>query len=151
VDEDWALAQEMVKVSGQRGVPVVVVDGQVVVGFDRPRLEQLLAEGGAARATARQGTSEGRAQFGASIADAATILRKQGRIPVFGAYVGRVTPGSPADQAGLQPGDVITELNLRSITRAEDVAAALAGLKPGDRVVLVFSRGDRSFRAETAI
>jgi len=140
----------MVKVSGQRGVPVIVVDGQVVVGFDRPRLEQLLAPG-AARPAGRQGSTAGRAQFGASIADAASYLQKQGRIPVFGAYVGRVAPGSPAELAGLQSGDVITELNLRSVARAEDVAAALAGLRPGDRVVVVFLRGDRTRRSETAV
>jgi serine protease Do len=138
----------MVKVSGQRGVPVIVVDGQAVVGFDRPKLERLLAAGSAGGAQ-RQGG--GRVQFGASIADAATILRKQGQIPVFGAYVGRVSPGSPAERAGLQPGDVITELNLRPIARAEDVATALADLRPGGRVVVVFSRGDRTYRAETAV
>ena len=141
----------MVRLSGQRGVPVIVVDGQVIVGFDRPRLEQALATGAVGRPTGGARQAGGRVQFGASIADAATILRKQGQIPVFGAYVGRVAPGSPAQQAGLQTGDVITELNLRPITRAEDVSTALAGLHPGDRVVVVFSRGERAYRAETAV
>lgn len=35
-------AMEMVRLSGQRGVPVIVVDGQVVVGFNRARLEELV-------------------------------------------------------------------------------------------------------------
>ena len=34
--------EEMVKLSGQMGVPVLVVDGQVVVSFDKARLEELL-------------------------------------------------------------------------------------------------------------
>lgn len=34
--------REMMEKSGQLGVPVIVIDGQIVVGFDRPRLEQLL-------------------------------------------------------------------------------------------------------------
>ncbi len=34
---------EMVKKSGQMGVPVITVDDEVVVGFDRARLEGLLA------------------------------------------------------------------------------------------------------------
>ena len=135
---------EMVQASGQQGVPVIVVDGQVVVGFDRPRLEQLLAS------AARQTRPE-KAQFGASIADASSFLTKQGRIPIFGAYVGRVAPGSAAARAGLQPGDVITELNLRPVSRADDVSAALASLRPGDRVVVVWNRGDRSYRAETSV
>jgi glutaredoxin-like YruB-family protein len=36
-------AQEMVQKSGQMGVPVIVVDGKVVVGFDQRELESLLA------------------------------------------------------------------------------------------------------------
>lgn len=35
--------EEMVDVSGQLGVPVTVIDDQVVVGFDRGKLESALA------------------------------------------------------------------------------------------------------------
>ena len=34
--------KEMMEKSGQLGVPVIIIDNQVVVGFDRPRLAQLL-------------------------------------------------------------------------------------------------------------
>ena len=34
--------KEMMEKSGQLGVPVIIIDDQVVVGFDRPRLAQLL-------------------------------------------------------------------------------------------------------------
>ena len=34
--------EEMVKISGQMGVPVIVVDGKVVIGFDKAKLEELL-------------------------------------------------------------------------------------------------------------
>ncbi|MDP2939695.1 MAG: Uxx-star family glutaredoxin-like (seleno)protein [Candidatus Omnitrophota bacterium] len=34
--------EEMTKLSGQMGVPVIVVDGKVLVGFDRNRLDELL-------------------------------------------------------------------------------------------------------------
>jgi hypothetical protein len=33
----------MVKISGQNGVPVILVDGQMVIGFNRPKLDELLA------------------------------------------------------------------------------------------------------------
>ena len=33
---------EMVQKSGQLGVPVIEIDGKVVVGFDKPRLSELL-------------------------------------------------------------------------------------------------------------
>lgn len=34
--------QEMVDKSGQLGVPVIIIDGQVIVGFDQPRVQSLL-------------------------------------------------------------------------------------------------------------
>ncbi|MFA5629629.1 MAG: Uxx-star family glutaredoxin-like (seleno)protein [Dehalococcoidales bacterium] len=40
---DRAGAQEMVDKSGQMGVPVIVIDGEVVVGFNRPEMDRLLA------------------------------------------------------------------------------------------------------------
>jgi len=37
-----AAANEMVKISGQMGVPVIVIDGQIIVGFDRTRIDSLI-------------------------------------------------------------------------------------------------------------
>ncbi|HHY16837.1 MAG TPA: NrdH-redoxin [Firmicutes bacterium] len=42
VSVDIQAAREMVKVSGQMGVPVVTIDGNVVVGFDKKKIDQLL-------------------------------------------------------------------------------------------------------------
>lgn len=42
VSADESKLEEMVKISGQMGVPVIVVNDKVIVGFDRERLEQLL-------------------------------------------------------------------------------------------------------------
>ncbi|MBI2046353.1 MAG: glutaredoxin family protein [Parcubacteria group bacterium] len=42
VASDHALAEEMVKKSGQMAVPVIDIDGQIVVGFDQGRLSELL-------------------------------------------------------------------------------------------------------------
>lgn len=43
VGTDIAKRSEMLEKSGQMGVPVIVVDGKdVVVGFDQPRLKELL-------------------------------------------------------------------------------------------------------------
>ena len=35
--------KEMMEKSGQLGVPVILIDNQVVVGFDKPRIAQLLS------------------------------------------------------------------------------------------------------------
>jgi len=35
-------AQEMIKKSGQMGVPVIDVEGTIIIGFDKPRIEEAL-------------------------------------------------------------------------------------------------------------
>ncbi len=42
VQEDHEKAREMVELSGQMGVPVIVIDGEVIIGFDEPRIRELL-------------------------------------------------------------------------------------------------------------
>jgi len=42
VSTDQAKAEEMVKKSGQMGVPVIDVDGKVMVGFDKKELAKAL-------------------------------------------------------------------------------------------------------------
>ena len=42
VSQDKAGKDEMIKKSGQMGVPVVDIDGQVVVGFDKEKICELL-------------------------------------------------------------------------------------------------------------
>jgi alkyl hydroperoxide reductase subunit F len=44
VGEDQEQAKKMVEISGQYGVPVVTVDGEVIVGFDASRLNELFGE-----------------------------------------------------------------------------------------------------------
>ncbi len=42
VSRDETAAQEMMKKSGQIGVPVIEVDSKIIVGFDKPALEKAL-------------------------------------------------------------------------------------------------------------
>jgi len=42
VAEDEAMLDEMVKKSGQMGVPVIDIDGKILVGFNKGEIEQLL-------------------------------------------------------------------------------------------------------------
>jgi glutaredoxin-like YruB-family protein len=39
---DPSLAQEMIEKSGQMGTPVVDIDGEIVIGFNKPEIDQLL-------------------------------------------------------------------------------------------------------------
>mgnify|MGYP001354327436 FL=1 len=42
VSKDEKQLQEMIKISGQMGVPVVEINGQVITGFDKQKIDQLL-------------------------------------------------------------------------------------------------------------
>ncbi len=42
VAQDAEAREEMIKKSGQMGVPVLEIDDEIVVGFDRERISQLL-------------------------------------------------------------------------------------------------------------
>jgi glutaredoxin-like YruB-family protein len=42
VGSDKLKADEMVKVSGQMGVPVLDIEGEIIVGFDKDRIKQIL-------------------------------------------------------------------------------------------------------------
>ena len=89
-----------------------------------------------------------RPSFGASIADASKITAKQGLGLTLGAYVGRVRSGSIAERIGLISGDIITELNMRSIANASDLENALSSLNNGSRFSLVFLRGNKTMTTE---
>lgn len=139
VQQDRVAAMEMIRRSGQTGVPVITIGNDVVVGFDQARIDRLL-----------EATERGRPTFGASVADASKITAKQGGIPIFGAYVGKVSPGSPAERAGIQPGDIITELNFRPIANADALTEALGATPPAGRIVVTWMRGLQQHRAETS-
>ncbi len=42
VSRDQAAARDMVRRSGQMGVPVIDIGGKIVVGFDRPKIDKYL-------------------------------------------------------------------------------------------------------------
>ena len=42
VSSDKSMADEMVKKSGQMGVPVLDIDGQIIAGFDKDKIKNAL-------------------------------------------------------------------------------------------------------------
>ena len=42
VSKDRKQAMDMIRKSGQRGVPVIDYDGKIIVGFDKKRLAELI-------------------------------------------------------------------------------------------------------------
>src|SRR4029453_16795488 len=63
--------------------------------------------------------------------DLATAMKLNAR---KGALVGDVEPNSPAARAGLQPGDVIVELNGNPVTDSRELRLAISSLAPGTQV-----------------
>jgi S1-C subfamily serine protease len=134
VSLDQEAAYRMIRLSGQQGVPVITVDDDVVVGFNRGRLEELLSRKPLAKP-----------RLGAAVADAAP------RLQVEGAYVGRVSTGSPAARAGVKAGDVIVELDGHTIGNAMDLERVIKSLRAGDQVRLVYVRRGRRVEGELII
>lgn len=58
------------------------------------------------------------------------------RFPAQGMFVGEVVPRSPADAAGIQPGDVILQIDGRPVRRIEDMQGYLRRKQPGERITL---------------
>lgn len=127
----------MVSLSGQMGVPVIIIDGNVVVGFDRERIQALLAGG--------------KIHLGLKVADAARVASQPGQVPVPGALIGDVAPGSIGERAGLKSGDIITEINDRLVNSAADLESALGGLQAGNVVTILFLRNGESRKSEIVI
>ena len=60
-----------------------------------------------------------------------------------GARVAAVTEGSPADEAGLAPGDVITSVDAVGVTSMADLVVELRDHEPGDTVFVAYVRDGR--------
>ncbi len=91
----------------------------------------------------------GRGKLGLAVADVTPELQQQLRLPedVHGAVVENVRPASPAEDAGLQPGDVILEVDRHATASANQFVTAVHGKSVGkDLLLLVWSRGNASYR-----
>ncbi len=88
-------------------------------------------------------------RWGLGIADITPGLREQLQAPddLNGAVIQRVLPGSPSDDAGLRPGQVIMGVNRHETKSASDVQKALASVPKGqDALVLIWANGGSTFR-----
>jgi serine protease Do len=104
---------------------------------------------GGAKNSEVAGSEHGKGRWGLSLGELTPETRGelQAQTSVHGAVVEDVQPGSPADNAGLQRGDVIMEVNRHSTKSASDVAQELSSVpKDQDALVLVWSNGGSTFR-----
>jgi len=141
VSRDSTAANEMVGRSGQMGVPVIIVDDEVVVGFDRERLDYLLSKGVMSKPFS----------FGIRVADAVSAAPKMDLGPIEGAYVGGVASGSVGERAGIKEGDIITEVNFQPVRNAEELQKVISGLEAGRLVTVRFLRGGEKRQSDITI
>lgn len=79
-----------------------------------------------------------------------------GSIPDFGEvpkgvkFAG-VTPGSPADKAGLKPGDILIEFDGKPVANLYDFTYALRAHKPGETVAVKVLRGSETVEAKVTL
>jgi serine protease Do len=110
-------------------------------------LDELGAKAGEENATPSGG--QGKMHWGIGLGNLTPDVRDQLQVPreVHGALVEQVQPGSSADNAGLQQGDIILEVNRRKVQTASDVQQALSSVPKGqDALLLVWSNGGNTFR-----
>ncbi|MGW0497755.1 S1C family serine protease [Streptomyces sp. NPDC003007] len=84
-------------------------------------------------------TSSGRAALGVTVR---TVLETDSA--PAGAAIVTVAEGGAADEAGLRPGDIITNLGDTRISSVQTLAEALAAHSPGDKVSLTYYRAGSS-------
>ncbi len=88
-------------------------------------------------------------KLGLAIANLTPEVRQQLQIPeeLKGVAVQNVRPASPAEEAGLAPGDVILELNRQPVSTADQfVNQVHSNPTDKDLLLLVWSRGNASYR-----
>jgi serine protease Do len=78
-----------------------------------------------------------RGYLGVSITSLREDLAKQFKVPdTSGALVNDVTPGGPADKAGIKNGDVIRKLNGKTVPGSGQLTAMVTNINPGTEVAL---------------
>jgi putative serine protease PepD len=87
------------------------------------------------------------AKIGASV----TMTEGEGGARIVGDSDSAVEPGGPADKAGLEPGDVITRFDDKSIDSGPALIGEIWTHKPGDKVELTYERDGREQTVEVTL
>ncbi|MEA2513710.1 MAG: serine protease Do [Thermomicrobiales bacterium] len=128
---------EMIRRSGQQGVPVITADDDVIVGFDQVRLAKIAERHAGPRRPALGLLAADAEQYFSRHPDAAAAFPPGTK----GVYVGDVRPGSVAELSGIQRGDVIVSVAGKRVRSMKDLDTLVDTLKPGESVNVRFFRG----------
>jgi serine protease Do len=95
------------------------------------------------------GSPSQQGKLGLAMSDVTPDIRQQLNLPdnIKGAAIASVRPGSPAEDAGLQPGDIIVQVNRKNVESAKQAVDTVHTIPNGqDVLLLVWSRGGESYR-----
>jgi serine protease Do len=121
--------------------------GSVGIGFAIPASTVSTVE-----AALEHGGSIARGYLGVEIQPVSQdIAENLGLKSAAGAMVDKVMPGTPAADAGLKNGDVITKLNGKDIAEASDLTLQVGMLKPGAKVDLTYIRDGAEKTADVTL
>jgi serine protease Do len=119
------------------GINVAIASNAENIGFAIstdtaiPVVESLITEGKVVRPW-----------LGVSVTTVTSTIQQYYNLSVdTGALITSITSGSPADKAGLRPGDVITKMDNENISTADDLVSAIGSHQVGDQVQIVYYRG----------
>ena len=133
---DYSAAMEMMRRSGQQGVPVTATANDVVVGFDETRLKRMIEAVSAPR----------RPPLGILGADAADYLVRHpdaaAGVPkgTTGVYVGDIRPGSVAELADVRRGDIVVGFAGKRVKDMPGLDRLVGVVEPGSAVTVRFLR-----------
>lgn len=68
-----------------------------------------------------------------------------------GVLISGVLEGGPADQAGIKPGDIITQIKNQDQQNANEILNYIATLTPGNKVEILGWRGNSEFKTEVTV
>jgi S1-C subfamily serine protease len=68
-----------------------------------------------------------------------------------GAYIKQISPGGPADRAGLEPGDVIVVADGQVVQSFDQLTVIVEQHKPGDRISVTYYPKDSSTKVTTTV
>ena len=152
----------MFSVSGElMGIPTLKYSGSILsnlfsasvegigmcipINSVKPMIEQVLSgqvtvtEPAAATVTNSQDPElTGKPRLGITISDLNPSNRfvSSGYVPTKGVYVSSVEAGSPAEKAGMQPTDIIVEVNGTIVTSTSELRSIVAGYNAGDTLAV---------------
>lgn len=147
---------------GNSGGPLFNMKGEVI-GINSAKIAQTGIEGIAfsipinvlmeklgSNSETRNQTNEP-VSIGVAVQDIPEELRAQYNVPQ-GIMIMEVTPGSPAEQAGIQPGDVLTSFGGEAVTSTVHLNTVKSRFKPGNEVPFtIYRETDKSYYEGTMV